>query len=103
MYNWNSYQINTYAVWGATMNIIWVLRGVKLGAFTPALFALLFAFNARSATPDARACFTEGPGAQGDLEDGQSNVLSRRGKFDYERMQYHFEALSLWGFEGPKP
>ena len=38
---------------------------------------------------------------RGDLEDGQKDVLSRPGKFDHERKQYPFEALSLWGFEQP--
>jgi hypothetical protein len=37
------------------------------------------------------------------LEDGQEDVLSRSGKFNHERKQYPFEALSLWGFEQPTP
>ena len=81
-----------------------VSRGAKLATLILALAPLLLTLNAWSAGPGDRACFIEPhPAAQGDLEDGQPDVLSRPGRFDYGRAQYRFEALSLWGFDRPMP
>lgn len=81
-----------------------VSRSAKLAAFILVVAPLLFTLNARPAGPGYRACAIEDhPAAQGDLEDGQQDVLSRFGRFDYGSMQYRFEALSLWGFDQPKP
>lgn len=79
-------------------------HGAKLATLILALAPLLLTLNARSAGPGGRACFIEPhPAAQGDLEDGQQDVLSRPGRFDYGMTQYSFEALSLWGFDRPMP
>jgi hypothetical protein len=83
------------------MHIAWNSRRGKLALFMLGLFVLLFEFSARAASPDDRACYANGPRARGDLEDGQNGVLRGSGKFDFERMQYRFEALSLWGSETP--
>jgi hypothetical protein len=81
-----------------------VSRGAKLATLILALAPLLLTLNARSAGPGDRACFIDDdPAAKGDLEDGQQDVLSRPGRFDYGRTQYRFEALSLWGFDRPRP
>jgi hypothetical protein len=77
-------------------------RGVLLATFVWTLATLLSILNAWSAGPGDRACFIEDHrGARGDLENGQRDVLSRVGRFDYGSMQYRFEALSLWGFDEP--
>jgi hypothetical protein len=74
-------------------------RHWKLALFVLSLLVSLFDLSAPANSQQVRACYAEGASAQGDLEDGQKDVLRRFGKFDYEGKQYRFEALSLWGFE----
>jgi hypothetical protein len=76
-------------------------RHWKLALFVLTFFVSLFELSAPATSQDERACYADGPSANGDLENGQKEVLSRFGKFDYHRQQYRFEALSLWGFEHP--
>jgi hypothetical protein len=77
-------------------------RHWRLAVFVLTFFVSLFDLSAPATSQDDRACFyVDGVGAKSDLEDGQKDVLSRFGKFDYERKQYRFEALSLWGDGGP--
>ena len=81
------------------MNTVSVFRIVKLAVFASTLFASLLAPKgwAGTGSPEPRACFTEGPNARGDLENGEHDVVSQPGHFNYQAMQYDFEALSLWG------
>jgi hypothetical protein len=80
------------------MTIVWGFVPCRLALLV--LGVCLFAFNltAPAIGQQVRAC---NPNAGGDLENGQKDVLSRSGKFDYARKQYTFEALSLWGFDPP--
>jgi hypothetical protein len=83
------------------MTIAWHPRHWKLVVFALTFFVSLFGLSAPATSQDDRACYVDGPSAKSDLEEGQKDVLSRFGKFDYQRTQYRFEALSLWGYEGP--